>query len=297
MPILCAVTHCSCNGSDEVVGLQRYVKPQILLIGVFSRKTAFPPLYAHSNTIMILQGKTALITGAGRGIGRAIALCFAREGCNVAFTDLELSDQVRATESELLALGIQAKAYAADAAHFNAAQTIVEQVQADFGTIDILVNNAGITRDGLLLRMNEQQWDDVISVNLKSAFNYTHAVIPIMMRARRGSIISIASVVGLAGNPGQANYAASKAGIIALMKSIAKELGPRGLRANAVAPGYIDTDMTQALPQQVRDSFIERIPMHRAGTTDEVAQAVLFLASDMSSYISGQVLAIDGAMN
>ena len=245
---------------------------------------------------MLLEGKTALITGAGRGIGRSIALCMAREGCNIAFTDIELSDQVRATEAELLALGIKAKAYVADASRFDDAQAIVEQVKAEFGTIDILVNNAGITRDGLLLRMSEEQWDDVIRVNLKSVFNYTHAVAPVMLRARKGSIISLASVVGIAGNPGQANYAASKAGIIALMKSTAKELGARGIRANAVAPGYIDTDMTQALPQEVRDSFVERIPLHRAGTPDEVAQVVLFLASDMSSYVSGQVIPIDGAM-
>ena len=237
-----------------------------------------------------------MITGAGRGIGRAIALCFAKEGCNIAFTDIEDSEQVRATEAELQALGVQAKAYIADASDYEAAIRIAAQVQAEFGTIDILVNNAGITRDGLLLRMNEQQWDDVLRVNLKSAFNYTHAVVPFMVRARKGSIISLSSIVGIAGNPAQANYAASKAGIIALMKSTAKKLGARGIRANAVAPGYIDTDMTQALPQQVRDSFIERIPLHRAGTTDEVAQVVLFLASDMSSYVSGQVIPIDGAM-
>ena len=237
-----------------------------------------------------------MITGAARGIGRAIALCFAREGCNIAFTDIALTDEVRATEAELLALGVRAKAYASDASDFDDAHTIVNQVVADFGAIDILVNNAGITRDALLLRMSEQQWDDVIRVNLKSAFNYTHAVVPVMMRARKGSIISLASVVGIAGNPAQANYAASKAGIIALMKSTAKELGARGIRANAVAPGYIDTDMTRALPQEVRDGFVSRIPLRRAGTPDEVAQVVLFLASDMSSYVSGQVLSIDGAM-
>lgn len=247
--------------------------------------------------MMILEGKTALITGAGRGIGRAIALCMAKEGCNIAFTDIALNEQVRATEAELQATGVHAKAYAADASNYDEAQAIVEQVRAEFGTIDILVNNAGITRDGLLLRMNEQQWDDVIRVNLKSAFNYTHAVAPVMLRARKGSIISLASVVGIAGNAGQANYAASKAGIIALMKSTAKELGARGVRANAVSPGYIDTDMTQALPQEVRDSFVERIPLHRAGTADEVAQVVLFLASDMASYVSGQVIPIDGAMS
>ncbi|MBO6073948.1 MAG: 3-oxoacyl-[acyl-carrier-protein] reductase [Paludibacteraceae bacterium] len=245
---------------------------------------------------MILEGKTALITGAARGIGRAIALCFAREGCNIAFTDIALTDEVRAIQAELLALGVRAKAYASDASDFDDAHTIVNQVVADFGAIDILVNNAGITRDALLLRMSEQQWDDVIRVNLKSAFNYTHAVVPVMMRARKGSIISLASVVGIAGNPAQANYAASKAGIIALMKSTAKELGARGIRANAVAPGYIDTDMTRALPQEVRDGFVSRIPLRRAGTPEEVAQVVLFLASDMSSYVSGQVLSIDGAM-
>ena len=245
---------------------------------------------------MILEGKTALITGAARGIGRAIVLCFAREGCNIAFTDIALTDEVRATETELLALGVRAKAYASDASDFDDAHAIVNQVVADFGAIDILVNNASITRDALLLRMSEQQWDDVIRVNLKSAFNYTHAVVPVMMRARKGSIISLASVVGIAGNPAQANYAASKAGIIALMKSTAKELGARGIRANAVAPGYIDTDMTRALPQEVRDGFVSRIPLRRAGTPEEVAQVVLFLASDMSSYVSGQVLSIDGAM-
>lgn len=246
---------------------------------------------------MILSGKTALITGAGRGIGRAIALCFAHEGCNIAFTDIALSEQVLATEAELCALGVRAKAYAADAADYEQTQQIVGQVLADFGGIDILINNAGITRDGLLLRMTEQQWDDVIRVNLKSAFNYTHAVAPVMLRARKGSIVSLSSVVGIGGNPGQANYAASKAGIIALMKSTAKELGARGIRANAIAPGYIDTDMTQALPQEVRDSFVARIPLRRPGSPDEVAQVALFLASDQSSYVSGQVIAIDGAMN
>lgn len=246
---------------------------------------------------MILSGKTALITGAGRGIGRAIALCFAHEGCNIAFTDIALSEQVLATEAELSALGVRAKAYAADAADYEQTQQIVGQVLADFGGIDILINNAGITRDGLLLRMTEQQWDDVIRVNLKSAFNYTHAVAPVMLRARKGSIVSLSSVVGIGGNPGQANYAASKAGIIALMKSTAKELGARGIRANAIAPGYIDTDMTQALPQEVRDSFVARIPLRRPGSPDEVAQVALFLASDQSSYVSGQVIAIDGAMN
>lgn len=247
--------------------------------------------------MMILSDKTALITGAGRGIGRSIALCFAQHGCNVAITDKMMSEQILTVEAELLALGVKAKAYEADAADFDAAQQVVKQVVEDFGTVDILVNNAGITRDGLLLRMNEQQWDEVLRVNLKSAFNYTQAVSPVMVRARKGSIISLASVVGLFGNAGQANYAASKAGIIALMKSTAKELGARGIRANALAPGYIDTEMTQALPEQVRQEFVARIPMHRPGTPEEVAQVALFLASDLSSYVSGQVITIDGAMN
>ena len=216
-----------------------------------------------------------MITGASRGIGRAIAICFAKEGCNIAFTYLDSAEDVSAVEAELQALGVRAKAYAADAARFDLAQTVVEQVMADFGAIDVLVNNAGITRDGLLLRMTEEQWDEVLRVNLKSVFNYTHAVTPIMLRARKGSIISLASIVGVNGNPAQA---------------------ARGVRANAVAPGYIDTAMTQALPQEVRDGFVQRIPMHRAGTPEEVAQVVLFLASDMSSYVSGQVIAIDGAM-
>ena len=246
---------------------------------------------------MILSDKTALITGAGRGIGHSIALCFAQHGCNVAITDKMMSEQILTVEAELLALGVKAKAYEADAADFDAAQQVVKQVVEDFGTVDILVNNAGITRDGLLLRMNEQQWDEVLRVNLKSAFNYTQAVSPVMVRARKGSIISLASVVGLFGNAGQANYAASKAGIIALMKSTAKELGARGIRANALAPGYIDTEMTQALPEQVRQEFVARIPMHRPGTPEEVAQVALFLASDLSSYVSGQVITIDGAMN
>ena len=246
---------------------------------------------------MILEGKTALITGAARGIGKAIALRLAGEGCNIAFTDLVLNEQTDGLLDELRAKDVRAEAYAVDAADHQAVQLNVTQVQKDFGTIDILVNNAGITRDTMLVRMTEQQWDDVLRVNLKSAFNYTQAVGAVMMRQRKGSIISLASVVGLYGNAGQANYAASKAGIIALMKSTAKELGARGVRANAVAPGYILTDMTNALPEAVRASFIERIPMRRAGTPEDVANVVLFLASDMSAYVSGQVIQIDGAMS
>ena len=245
---------------------------------------------------MLLQNKTALITGAARGIGKQIALCFAKEGCNIAFTDLVIDDVARATETELTALGIICRAYASDASDYDAAHAVVKQVQADFGRIDILVNNAGITRDSLLLRMTEQQWDAVLTVNLKSAFNFIHAVAPIMLRQRAGSIISMSSVVGLNGNAGQANYAASKAGIIALTKSTAKELGSRGVRANAIAPGYILTDMTAALPEAVREEFVKMIPLHRGGTPQEVANVALFLASDLSSYVSGEVIQVNGAM-
>ena len=245
---------------------------------------------------MLLQNKTALITGAARGIGKQIALCFAKEGCNIAFTDLVIDDVALATETEFTALGITCRAYASDASDYEAAHAVVKQVQADFGRIDILVNNAGITRDSLLLRMTEQQWDAVLTVNLKSAFNFIHAVAPIMLRQRAGSIISMSSVVGLNGNAGQANYAASKAGIIALTKSTAKELGSRGVRANAIAPGYILTDMTAALPEAVREEFVKMIPLHRGGTPQEVANVALFLASDLSSYVSGEVIQVNGAM-
>ena len=246
---------------------------------------------------MLLDGKTALITGAARGIGKAIALRLADEGCAITFTDLLLNEQSDEVLAALRAKGVRAEAYAVDAADYQAVQQNVAQVQNDFGSIDILVNNAGITRDTLLVRMTEQQWDDVLRVNLKSAFNYTQSVGAVMMLQRKGSIVSLASVVGLYGNAGQANYAASKAGIIALMKSTAKELGARGVRANAVAPGYILTDMTNSLPEAVRASFIERIPMRRAGTPEDVANVVLFLASDLSAYVSGQVIQIDGAMS
>lgn len=199
--------------------------------------------------------------------------------------------------AEAQAFGVQAKAYLSDAADFEVAHTVVQQVLQDFGgRIDVMVNNAGITRDTLLLRMTEQQWDEVLHVNLKSAFNFTHAVAPVMMRQRSGSIISLSSVVGLNGNAGQANYAASKAGIIALMKTTAKELGARGVRANAIAPGFILTDMTQTLPEEVHQHFLSLIPMKRAGKPEEVAQTALFLASDLSSYISGQVIQVNGAM-
>lgn len=246
---------------------------------------------------MLLENKVALITGAARGIGKQIALSFAKEGCNIAFTDLKLNEAAQATREEIAALGVKVQFYASNAADFEAAHQVVEQVVADFGHLDILVNNAGITRDTLLMRMTEQQWDLVLQVNLKSAFNFIHAVTPVMMRQRGGSIISLSSIVGINGNAGQANYAASKAGIIALTKSVAKELGGRGIRANAIAPGFILTDMTKALSEDTLKQFVTMIPMKRGGEPEEVAKVALFLASDLSSYVSGQVIQVNGAMS
>lgn len=245
----------------------------------------------------ILSGKTALVTGAARGIGKAIALKFAQEGANIAFTDLVLDENAKATEAEIAALGVKVVAYESNAADFAQSEEVVQKVNQEFGSLDILVNNAGITKDGLMLRMTEAQWDAVIGVNLKSAFNFIHAAVPIMMRQRRGSIINMASVVGVHGNAGQANYAASKAGMIALAKSVAQEMGPKGIRANAIAPGFIDTAMTQALNEEVRKEWLQQIPLRRGGTVEDIAQCALFLASDMSSYITGQVIQIDGGMN
>ena len=242
----------------------------------------------------LLEGKVALITGASRGIGKAIALKFASEGADIAFTDLHVD---MGTVSELEALGARVRAYESDASDFAAAHKVVDQVLAEFGRIDVLVNNAGITRDGLILRMEENQWDSVISINLKSAFNFTHAAVPVMSRQRGGSIINMSSVVGEHGNAGQANYSASKAGLIGLAKSIAKEMGPRGIRANCIAPGFIISDMTAAMPEEVRQSWIKSIPLRRGGTVDDVAKVALFLASDLSSYVSGQVISCCGAMN
>jgi len=242
----------------------------------------------------LLEGKTALITGAARGIGKAIALKFAQEGANIAFTDLELNAE---TEQEIAALGVKAKSYASNAADFAQTEAVVAQVKEDFGSIDILVNNAGITKDGLMLRMSESQWDAVIAVNLKSAFNFIHACIPVMMRQRQGSIINMASVVGVHGNAGQANYAASKAGLIALAKSVAQEMGPKGIRANAIAPGFIETAMTAALPDAVREEWKKKIPLRRGGQVEDIANTALYLASDLSSYVSGQVIQVDGGMN
>lgn len=245
----------------------------------------------------LLDGKTALITGAARGIGKAIALKFAEEGANVAFTDLVIDENGKATEAEIAAKGVRAKGYASNAADFNQTEEVVKAVKEEFGSIDILVNNAGITKDGLMLRMSEQQWDAVIAVNLKSAFNFIHACVPIMMRQKGGSIINMASVVGVHGNAGQSNYAASKAGLIALAKSVAQEMGPKGIRANAIAPGFIETAMTAALPDAVREEWKKKIPLRRGGMVDDIANVATFLASDMSSYVSGQVIQVDGGMN
>ncbi|MBU3853086.1 MAG: 3-oxoacyl-[acyl-carrier-protein] reductase [Candidatus Paraprevotella stercoravium] len=245
----------------------------------------------------LLTGKTALITGAARGIGKAIALKFASEGANIAFTDLVIDENGKATEEEIAALGVKVKGYASNAADFAQSAEVVNQVKEDFGSIDILVNNAGITKDGLMLRMTEAQWDAVIGVNLKSAFNFIHACTPIMMRQKGGSIINMASVVGVHGNAGQCNYSASKAGMIALAKSIAQEMGAKGIRANAIAPGFIETAMTQALSEEVRKEWIKGIPLRRGGTPEDVANIALFLASDLSSYVSGQVIQVDGGMN
>ena len=242
----------------------------------------------------LLEGKVALITGASRGIGKAIALKFASEGADIAFTDIKVNED---TVKELSDLGVKVKAYASNAADFADTQATVEKIHEDFGHIDILVNNAGITRDGLMLRMEESQWDAVINVNLKSAFNYIHAVTPIMSRQKGGSIINMSSVVGVSGNAGQCNYSASKAGLIGLAKSIAKEMGPRGIRANCIAPGFIISDMTAALPEDVREAWVKSIPLRRGGTPEDVAKVALFLASDLSSYVSGQVINCCGAMN
>lgn len=245
----------------------------------------------------LLEGKIALITGAARGIGKAIALKFAAEGADIAFTDLVIDENGKQTEAEIAALGVKCIGYASNAADFAQTEEVVGKVKEEFGKIDILVNNAGITKDGLMMRMSEAQWDAVIAVNLKSAFNFIHAVTPIMMRQRSGNIINMASVVGVHGNAGQANYAASKAGLIALAKSIAQELGSRGIRANAIAPGFIETAMTAALPEEVRKDWIQKIPLRRGGQTEDIANVATFLASDLSSYVSGQVIQVDGGMN
>ncbi len=244
----------------------------------------------------LLQGKTAIITGASRGIGRGIALKFAEQGANIAFTYLSSVEKGQALEKELEAFGIKAKGYRSDAADFKAAEELVNNVVADFGTVDVLVNNAGITRDTLLMRMTEQQWDEVMNANLKSVFNLTKAVQRPMLKQRKGSIINMSSVVGIKGNAGQSNYAASKAGIIGFTKSVALELGSRNIRSNAIAPGFIETEMTDALDPKVVEGWRESIPLKRGGTAEDVANATVFLASEMSAYISGQVLNVCGGM-
>ena len=245
----------------------------------------------------LLDGKVALITGAARGIGKAIAMKFASEGADVAFTDLVINEVGEQTVKDIEAFGHKVKAYASNAANFEETHNVVNQILAYFGRIDILVNNAGITKDGLMLRMSEAQWDAVLNVNLKSAFNFIHALAPIMARQRSGSIINMSSVVGVSGNAGQCNYSASKAGLIGLAKSIAKEMGPRGIRANCIAPGFIISDMTNALSEEVRDAWVKQIPLRRGGTPEDVANVAVFLASDLSSYVSGQVIHCCGAMN
>lgn len=245
----------------------------------------------------LLENKVALITGAGRGIGKAIAMRFASEGCDIAFTDIALNDFVLETEKELAAYGVKVKAYASDAANYEDAKATVAQVQNDFGRIDILVNNAGITRDGALKRMSEADWDAVITVNLKSVFNFSQAVQPVMWKHGCGSVINMSSVVGVSGNANQCNYSASKAGIIGFTKSAAKEMGVRNIRHNAIAPGFIATAMTDALPENVREEWAKQIPLRRAGLPEDVANVALFLASDLSAYVTGQVIHCCGGMN
>jgi 3-oxoacyl-[acyl-carrier protein] reductase len=245
----------------------------------------------------LLEGKTALVTGGARGIGKAIAMRFAAEGANVAFSDLNYDDNAKAMEQEIATLGVKGKAYASDASSFEGSDKLINDVMADFGSIDVLVNNAGITRDGLLMRMTEADWDLVIKVNLKSIFNMTKAVQRVMLKQRSGSIINMSSVVGLSGNAGQSNYSASKAGLIGFTKSIAQELGSRNIRCNAIAPGFIETDMTAKLPEDVRKNWIEGIPLKRGGKPDDVADVALFLASPLSSYVTGQVISVCGGMH
>jgi 3-oxoacyl-[acyl-carrier protein] reductase len=246
---------------------------------------------------MLLTGKTALITGGARGIGRAIALAFASEGADVAFTDLRYDENMQSLEQEIMKLGRKAKGYTSDASDFVDCEKVTDQVSADFGRIDILVNNAGITRDGLLMRMSESDWDLVIKVNLKSVFNMTKAVQKYMLKQRSGSIINMSSVVGISGNAGQSNYSASKAGLIGFTKSIAQEIGSRNIRCNAIAPGFIETEMTAKLPDDVRKEWIDQIPLKRGGQPRDVALTAVYLASDLSEYVTGQVISVCGGMN
>ncbi len=248
-------------------------------------------------SMKLLEGKTAVITGASRGIGRAIALKFASEGADVAFSDIRYDEQAESLEKEIAALGQKGKGYASDASSFEDSQRFIDEVLKEFGKVDILVNNAGITRDNLMLRMSEQDWDLVLTINLKSAFNLTKAVQRSMLKQRSGSIINMSSVVGVSGNGGQANYSASKAGLIGFTKSIAQEFGSRNIRCNAIAPGFIETEMTAKLPDDVRTQWINQIPLKRGGKPEDVANVATFLASDLSSYVSGQVVQVCGGMN
>lgn len=245
----------------------------------------------------LLEGKTAVITGASRGIGKAIALEFAKNGCNIAFTDLFYDEIAQATEKEIAEFGVKVKAYASDASNFKATDEVVNEIVKEFGRVDILVNNAGITKDTLLMRMSEEQWDAVINVNLKSVFNFTKAIQRTMLKQKSGSIINMSSVVGVSGNAGQANYSASKAGIIGFTKSVAKELGSRNIRSNAIAPGFIITDMTGALPEDVRKDWESKIPLRRGGTPEDIASVCVFLGSDLSKYVTGQTIHVCGGMN
>jgi 3-oxoacyl-[acyl-carrier protein] reductase len=244
----------------------------------------------------LLAGKTALVTGATRGIGKGIALKLAQQGANVAFTFVSSVEKAKVFEAELAALGVKAKGYQSNAAQFAEAEILVNEIVKEFGSLDILVNNAGITRDNLLMRMTEEMWDEVMDTNLKSAFALIKAVQRPMMKNRFGSIINITSVVGITGNAGQANYAASKAGMIGLTKSVAKELGSRNIRCNAIAPGFIETEMTEALSEDVRAEWVKGIPLKRGGSPEDVANTVLYLASDLSAYVSGQTICVDGGM-
>ncbi|MEZ7901096.1 MAG: 3-oxoacyl-[acyl-carrier-protein] reductase [Flavobacteriales bacterium] len=244
----------------------------------------------------LLADKVVLITGASQGIGKGIAIRCAKHGANIAFTHLSSPDKAKEVENELIAIGVKAKGYQSDASEFESSHKLVEDVMEDFGQIDVLVNNAGITKDGLLMRMSEQDWDDVLRVNLKSIFNMTKAVQRTMLKQRKGSIINLSSVVGVNGNAGQSNYSASKAGMIGFTKSIAKELGSRNIRSNAIAPGFIATKMTAKLDQDVVGNWVKEIPLKRAGTTEDVADVCVFLASEMSAYVTGQTIHVCGGM-
>ena len=245
----------------------------------------------------LLENKTALITGASRGIGEAIAIRFAEAGANIAFTYLSSEEKAKVLEEKLIASGVKAKGYKSNAGNYAEAEKLINDIMTDFGALDVVVNNAGITRDNLMLRMSEQDWDDVMNINLKSVFNVTKFAIKPMMKARKGSIINLSSIVGLAGQGGQSNYSASKAGIIGFTKSIAKELGSRNIRSNAIAPGFIETDMTGELSDELKQTYFKQIPLGRFGKPSEIADVALFLASDMSSYVTGQVLSVCGALH